>query len=342
VLGSAGAEPVRLVEAEPPEHRSAPKERQRIVPTYGEALLEAAAADSRLVALDADLRLDTGLVGFRERYPDRFYECGIAEQDMVSQAGAMALAGLLPVCHSFACFLSTRPNEQIYNNATEGSKVIYVGSLAGLVPGGPGHSHQSVRDISTLGAVPRMALLEPFSESETRACVRWAVRDASGSVYLRLVSVPWALGFEPPQVDGLEPGRGTVLRPAGELLFVAAGPVMVAGAWHAAERLAAERIDAGLVALPWLRDVDGAWLAGVAGEALIVTVDNHYVTGGQGDAVLAALAREAPEAAARVHRIGVESVPKSGGNDEVLRAHGLDAEGIADQALRRLRVAAAS
>ena len=90
----------------------------------------------------------------------------------------MALAGLLPVCHSFACFLSTRPNEQIYNNATERSKVIYVGSLAGIVPGGPGHSHQSVRDISALGAMPGMALLEPFSEDEVRAALDWAVNDA--------------------------------------------------------------------------------------------------------------------------------------------------------------------
>ena len=339
-LSALGTEPIRLVEAEPPAHRSAPKERQRLVPTYGEALAEAAQAEPRLVALDADLRLDTGLVLFRERYPDRFVECGIAEQDMVSQAGAMALAGVLPVCHSFACFLSTRPNEQIYNNATERSKVIYVGSLAGLVPGGPGHSHQSVRDISALGSMPGMALIEPYSESEVRAAVRWAVHSAPGSVYLRLVSVPWALGFVPPDVEELVPGRGTVLRPAGDVLFVAAGPVMVAAGWHAADLLAEEGTEAGLVELPWLRDVDGAWLAEVAGGAQIVTLDNHYVTGGQGDAVLAALAKEAPEAAARVQKIGVTSIPKSGGNDEVLRAHGLDAEGIKRQvaALRPTRV----
>jgi transketolase len=330
-LERLGAAPIELVEAAPPEHRSAPKERQRLVPTYGEALIEAAAREPRLVALDADLRLDTGLVGFRERYPDRFFECGIAEQDMVSQAGAMALAGLIPVCHSFACFLSTRPNEQIYNNATERSKVIYVGSLAGLVPGGPGHSHQSVRDISALGAVPGMALIEPFSESEVWAAVEWAVSRAPGSVYLRLVSVPWSLGFDPPQIERLEPGRGTVLRPAGDALFVAAGPVMVAAGWRAAELLAEEGYEAGLLALPWLRDVDGAWLAELAGGAQIFTLDNHYVTGGQGDAILAALAREAPEAAARVQKIGVTSVPKSGGNNEVLQAHGLDAEGLRSQ-----------
>ena len=333
-LERLGAEPVGLVPAEPPEHHSAPKERQRLVPAYGEALVAAAAQEPRLIALDADLRLDTGLVAFRERFPDRFFECGIAEQDMVSQAGAMALAGLLPVVHSFACFLSTRPNEQIYNNATERSKVIYAGSLAGLVPGGPGHSHQSVRDISALGAIPGMALLEPFCEDECRAIVRWAVHQAPGSVYIRLCSVPWALGFDPPTIERLDPGRGTVLRPAGELLFVAAGPVMVANAMHAAELVDA---DAGVVAIPWLRDVDGSWLAEVAGDAQIVTLDNHYVVGGLGDAVLAALADAgAPNP---VQKIGVTSVPKSGGNDEVLKAHGLDAEGIAAQVRRRLGAA---
>jgi transketolase len=328
-LARLGLAPVELVEARPPSHRSAPRERQRLVPAYGQALVEQAAREPRLVALDADLRLDCGLVPFRERHPDRFFECGIAEQDMVSQAGAMALAGLLPVVHSFSCFLSTRPNEQIYNNATEGTRIVYVGSLAGLVPGGPGHSHQSVRDISALGAMPGMALVEPFSEAEVRAALEWAVHRAPGSVYLRLVSVPWALGFEPPAVDELVPGRGTLLRPGTDALLVAAGPVMVAGAWAAADLLADDGLDAGVAALPWLRDVDGAWLAELAAGAPIVCVDNHYLAGGQGEAVLAALAADAPEAASRVHRLGVTEVPHSGANDEVLAAHGLDARGIA-------------
>jgi transketolase len=338
-LAACGAEPVELVEADPPEHVSAEGQvRQRLVAAYGEALVEAAEREPGLVALDADLRYDCGLVEFRERFPDRFFECGIAEQDMVSQAGAMALAGLLPVVHSFACFLSTRPNEQIYNNATEGTKVVYVGSLAGLVPGGPGHSHQSVRDISALGSVPGMTLLEPSSESETRACVRWAVDVARGPVYLRLVSVRWALGFDPPEVTELGAGRGTVLREGRDGLLVAAGPVMVGGGWHAAERLAREGIELGLVSLPWLRDVDGAWVAELADEAPIFTLDNHYLAGGQGDAVLAALAAEAPSAAAHVTKIGVTEIPKSGENNETLHAHRLDADGIAVQVREALKV----
>jgi transketolase len=337
-LERLGAPAAELVDAEPPEHLAAPREhRQRLVPTYGEALVDQAEREPRLVALDADLRKDCGLVEFRERFPQRFFECGIAEQDMVSQAGAMALAGLLPAVHSFACFLSTRPNEQIYNNATEGTKVIYAGSLAGLVPGGPGHSHQSVRDISALGAVPGMALIEPFSEHEVRAAVEWAVQRAPGAVYIRLVSVPWAVGFEPPAIEELVPGNGTVLRTGGDLLFAAAGPVMVGGAWGAAQLLAAEGVEAGIVSMPWLRDIDGAWLAEAAGGAPIVTLDNHYVSGGLGDGVLAALAAEAPDAAARVLKIGVEEVPKSGENNEVLAAHGLDAAGIAARARTALR-----
>src|SRR3954451_20825096 len=107
---------------------------------------------------------------------------------MVSQAGGMALRGLLPFVHSFACFLHARPNEQIYNNASERTRVVYVGSLAGLLPATPGHSHQAVRDISALGSVPGLVLVEPCCEREAEAAVRFCVEGTSESVYLRLVS----------------------------------------------------------------------------------------------------------------------------------------------------------
>ena len=143
---------------------------QRLIQAYAGALRDQAKRHHNLVALDADLILDTGLISFQQEFPDRFVECGIAEQDMVSQAGGMALQGLLPVVHSFSCFLSSRPNEQIYNNATEGTKIIYVGSLAGVVPGGPGHSHQAVRDISALAAIPGLTMMEPSCEKEVGLC----------------------------------------------------------------------------------------------------------------------------------------------------------------------------
>ena len=326
-LSALGADRVKLEEvAATPA--APPRNAQRLVKAYGEALAEEAAQESRLVALDADLVLDTGLIPFRERFPDRFVECGIAEQDMVSQAGALALAGLVPAVHSFACFLSTRPNEQIYNNATEGTKVIYAGSLAGRVPGGPGPAHQSVRDISALGAMPGLALGEPMSENEARAAVRWAVRDANGPVYIRLVSVPWELPFEAPSAD-LEPGRGTALRAGADGTIVAAGPVMTTSAWAASEMLAERGLEFGVVALPWLRGVDGLWLAELAGGAPVVCLDNHYVDGGQGDAVLAALAEAGSRS--RVLKLGVRTVPACGTNEEVLRFHRLDGEAVAEE-----------
>jgi len=292
------------------------------------------------MALDADLIKDCGLITFAGKYPERFVECGIAEQDMVSQAGAMALAGLLPVCHSFACFLSTRPNEQIYNNATEETKVVYVGSLAGLVPGGPGHSHQSVRDISALGAMPGMSLIEPYCEREVALALRWALQEAGGPVYLRLVSVPWELDFDPPDADDLVEGRGTVVRDGEDALLVAAGPVMVSQAYGAAERLQGDGIGCAVIALPWLRDIDGAWVAELAGGAPILCLDNHYSSGGQGDALLAALAVASPEAAGSVRKLAVERVPRCGTNDEVLSAHRLDAASVAERVHAELAVRA--
>jgi transketolase len=298
--------------------RPAPAAPQKLVAAYGEALAEAGAREPRLVALDADLYLDCGLIEFRSRFPERFVECGIAEQDMVSQAGALALGGALPAVHSFACFLTPRANEQVFNNASEGTKVIYAGFLAGIVPGGPGHSHQSIRDIALMGSVPGMACLEPATADEARRCVEWAVHEATGPVYLRFVSVPWELGFETPPAAPLVRGRGTVVREGVRAAVVCTGPVLLSQAWAAAERLG----DVAVIALPWLRDVDGAWLEDATGGAPVLVLDNHVARGGQGDAVRDALGR--PVA---IH--AVDGIPACGTNDEVLRYHRLDADGIA-------------
>jgi transketolase len=324
-LSVLGAGEVKL-ELHEGSTRRTPERPQRLVAAYGDALVAAAERNESVVALDGDLRLDTGLVDFQQRFPERFFECGIAEQDMVSQAGAMALAGLVPVCHSFACFLTARAAEQIFNNATEGTKVIYHGSLAGIVPGGPGHSHQMVRDVALMGSVPGLEPVEPFCEEEARALVGWAVEEATGPVYIRLVSPPWPLGFEPPAIE-LTPGRGTVLREGTAGTFVCTGPVLVSQAWAACEELG----DWGLIALPWLRGIDGVWLADVA-DGSILCLDNHVLPGGQGESVLHAIAAASPEDAARVTLAGVEGVPVCGTNDEVLRAHALDAKSLVARA----------
>src|SRR5262249_51346703 len=136
-LAQAGA-PALTLAAAPQPVRIAPRAPEKLVLAYGDELLEMARTRGEIVVMDADLLSDCGIEAFKEELPERFIECGIAEQHMVSAAGGMALRGVLPVVHSFACFLTTRANEQIYNNATERTKIVYVGTLAGLIPGGPG------------------------------------------------------------------------------------------------------------------------------------------------------------------------------------------------------------
>jgi transketolase len=309
----------------------APVNAQRMVPAYTEALLKLAGERQDIVALDADLILDTGLIPFKERFPERFVECGIAEQDMVSRAGAMALGGLLPVVHSFACFLTPRPNEQIYNAGTERTRIVYVGSLAGLVPGGPGHSHQAVRDIAALTGVPGLVMIEPATPAQVGEALAWCVNEAKGSSYLRLVSIPCEYRDEMQSQPKLTYGQGSVLRPGTDAALIAYGPVMLPEALKAADALQAEGISLRVINLPWLNVVDRGWLVSVvAGAKLVATLDNHYVAGGQGQFLRSELCGAlAPEVA--VVSMGVEEIPACGRNAEVLKAHGLDAAGIAQR-----------
>jgi transketolase len=129
-----------------------------------------------------------------------------------------------------------------------------------------------------------------------------------------------------------------MVRDGQDLLFVAAGPVMVSQAFAAAELLEAREVRCGVVALPWLGGIDGAWIAELAGDAPILCLDNHYPTGGQGDALLAALAEGAPEAAGRLRKLAVEEVPRCGTNDEVLVAHRLDAASLVERVEAELGV----
>ena len=308
-----------------PERRE-PRVTQNLINAYKDALVCQADRHSRLVALDADLVKDCGLVPFAQKYPDRFIECGIAEQDMVSMACGLAKRGALPVVHSFACFLSARPNEQIYNQCSEGSKVVYVGCLAGLLPGGPGHSHQSVRDIGALGSVPALLLAEPSVEDEVHALFEYLVESAEESSYLRLVSVKWPVPFSYPAGQRVRPGQGWVVRDGRDLVVIGYGPWLLSNAWHAIEELGKETgVTVRLVNLPWLNRVDPVWLKEAIGDCRsVLLLDNHYARGGQGEMLAAAIADLALDPVVSVARLGVTELPECGTNDEVLAHHGLD------------------
>ncbi|MBO8195405.1 hypothetical protein ITI46_27705 [Streptomyces oryzae] len=313
-----------------PDEQDGPYEPYKLPPVYGAALVELARQDARVVALDADLVLDTGLIPFWEEFPDRFFEFGIAEQDMVSAAGGLAAGGRLPFVHSFSCFLHARPNEQIYNNATEGRRIVYAGSLAGLVPAAPGHSHQAVRDISALGAIPGLVVAEPANAAQTRALVRYA-GTAEESVYLRLSSAPVrAVADALPAGEDPATGRGTTVRQGGPLIAIGAGPVVLEQLMGAAELLAADGVELTVVNLPWLNRVDRNWLAGLArGAQALTVVEHHYTHGGQADTVARALLELGPAAPPAFRGLGLTRLPGCGTEAETLAAHGMDAASLA-------------
>ena len=200
------------------------------------------------------------------------------------------------------------------------------------MPGGPGHSHQSVRDISAIGSIPGLTAIEPCSEREARLAIRWAVEQNTGSSYLRFVNVPLDLPYSLPASYALEVGRGVMLRAGGDVALVGYGPVLLGNAWRAADELAAQGIGAAVINLPWLNRIDEAWVRDALGRfPAIVTLDNHSVTLGQGVMVAAALARTGVRA--DVLSLGLTDTPACGSNAEVLAHHGLDAPSIVRAAL---------
>src|SRR5438034_4360036 len=334
-LSRLAAPPLALAHAPLPA-RIAPAQPEKLVLAYGDELLQMARTRNEIVVMDGDLLSDCGIEAFKEELPERFIECGIAEQHMVSAAGGMALTGILPVVHSFACFLSTRANEHIYNNATERTKIIYTATLAGLIPGGPGHSHQSLRDISAIGSVPGLTAIEPCSEREARLAIRWAVEENPASTYLRFVNVPLDLPYALPSSYTMQIGRGVTLREGTDVALVGYGPLMMTNAWRAANQLAAQGVSAAVINLPWLNRIDEAWVVQTFTRfPAVVTLDNHYVTLGQGVMIAAALSRAGVRA--DIRSIGLTDVPVCGSNAEVLAHHGLDAPSIARTCLAACR-----
>lgn len=307
---------------------------EKVVDAYGEALRELGGEHPELVVLDADLAADCGLRPFERAWPQRFIENGIAEQDMVSVAGGLALQGFLPVVNSFGVFLASRANEQIYNNATEHSRILYVCHYAGLIPAGPGKSHQSLRDISLFGALPDTVVLQPGNAEETRQALAWCVGEAPGSCMMRL-----AIGPSPRSIDlgedyRLQPGRGTVLADGSDAVLFAYGPVMLHEALTAAERLEGRGFSLKVVNMPWLNRSDGAWLEEVIGDiGSVCVLDDHSPFGGLGDSLLNAMNASARLRGRRLEKFAVEGHPACGTPAEVLEHHGLSGRALAERIL---------
>lgn len=300
---------------------------EKVVNYYGKALVELGAKRKDIVVLDADLSADCGLRPFENTFPERFIENGIAEQDMVSMAGGLALQGFLPIVNSFGVFLASRANEQIYNNATENTKIIYVCHYAGLIPAGPGKSHQSLRDISLLAALPNCTIIEPCNGIETKMALEWCVNKAKENCLLRLIISPSPRQIFLPDDYQIAHGKGLVLKEGDDSVLFGYGPVLLNEALLASKLLEKEGFSLKVVNMPWLNRVDKEWFLDVVNNfKTIFVLDNHSSTGGLGDSLINIQNSLKSRNMRKIYKFGIEGFPACGTPLEALEYHRLNGQ----------------
>lgn len=301
--------------------------KESLINKYSKLILNEVKKNKKIMCLDADLVLDTGLIPVKENYPQQFFECGISEQDMVSMAGGLAIMKQLPVVHSFSCFLCSRAAEQIYNNSTENNKVIYVGSLAGVLPGGPGHSHQSVKDISLMSSNPDLIVYEPSCEKDLHDNLPFLFNKVKESVYIRLCSLQYSnLSKFPFLSKKPKVGVGNVIKNGQKIAIITYGPIMTNAAIKVANNLSKTH-KLKVINMPWLNKIDSNWLSRVLSNVdKLICIDNHYDVGGLADRLARIILDK--KMSIDFKSIALNETPKSGTNEEVLSYHGLDIKAI--------------
>jgi len=300
---------------------------------YGEALVELGKQRPRVVVLDADLYKSTRTVLFRDAFPERFIDIGISEADMVSTAAGMAASGLIPYCNSFAMFVPGICYMPIRTQIAYPSlPVKLIGSSGGLTQGPDGASHQSLEDISLMRGLPNMVVVSPADNVETRQAT-FALADWPGPAYMRVGRYPVPRLFDSDYCFVI--GQAARVRAGDEVVIFATGHI-VSKALAAAEQLAREGVDAGVINISTIKPLDetAVWEA-AAKAALIVTAEEHSIIGGLGSAVAECLAETRP--AAPLLRLAVrDCFGESGLADELLEKHGLQPSGIRASVLQRL------
>lgn len=295
---------------------------------YGQALAELGAINDKVVVLDADLSKSTKTNDFKKVYPERFFNVGIAEQNLLGTAAGMAAAGKIPFASSFAVFAVGRAYDQIRNSiAYPNLNVKIAATHAGLTVGEDGGSHQMLEDIALMRAVPNMTVIVPADGVETKQVVMAAAAH-QGPVYIRLgrPKVPVLFGDD----YKFEIGKGVVLREGTDVTLVGNG-IMVSKAMEAAELLATDGISAAVVNISTIKPLDHALITEMAQKTgAVVTCEEHNIYGGLGSAVAEVLVETCPVPMARV---GVEDkFGESGLPDELLEKYGLTAANIAEKA----------
>lgn len=294
--------------------------------SYGETLVELGSEHDDFVVFDADLAAATQTGKFKAAYPDRFYNAGIAEGNMIGLAAGVATTGRVAFASSFAMFAAGRAFEQIRNSIGYPHLNVKIGAThAGISVGEDGATHQCNEDIALMRTIPGMTVVVPADDVEARAVTRCAYA-TDGPFYLRFGRLA-APVINDPETYEFELGRAIVMREGTDVSIVACG-LMVSAALEAAEALEAEGISAEVINMHTIKPLDTETLfASAAKTGRVVTVEEHSVIGGLGEAVCAALCEHAP---VRVKRVGVQDVyGESGPALDLLDKYGLNAEGIA-------------
>ena len=295
--------------------------------SFGEALCELAETNQDIVVLDADLAAATKTGIFQKAYPERFFDCGIAEGNMVGVAAGMAAAGKIPVAASFAMFATGRAFEQIRNSvAYPELNVKIAGSHAGISTGEDGATHQCIEDMGIMRAIPNMVVLNPADHWEMKAATKAAI-EYNGPVYIRLGRLAID-SFNDPETYTFEWGKGITLHEGDDVAVIATG-LVVNESLKAVKALEKEGINARLINIHTLKPIDREIVAKAARETgRIITVEEHNVIGGLADAVCEVVTEECP---VKVTRIGVQDTfGFSGPAWELLDKFGLTAPHIAD------------
>ena len=293
--------------------------------SYGNALVELGKEHENLVVLDADLAAATKTGVFKKVFPERHIDCGIAECNMMGVAAGLATTGKVPFASSFAMFAAGRAFEQIRNSIGYPKLNVKIGAThAGISVGEDGATHQCNEDIALMRTIPGMVVINPSDDVEARVAVK-AAYEHEGPVYLRFgrLAVPVINDREDYK---FELGKGVVLREGKDITLIATG-LPVAETLEAAEKLAADGIDAKVINIHTIKPLDEELIVEAAKETgKVVTIEEHSVIGGLGSAVCDVLSEKAPT---KVLKIGInDTYGESGPAVELVKKYGLDAESI--------------
>lgn len=293
--------------------------------SYGNALAELGDKYKELVVLDADLAAATKTGIFKKKFPERFFDCGIAEANMMGVAAGLAACGKIPFASTFAMFAAGRAFEIVRNSIGYPHLNVKIGAThAGISVGEDGATHQCCEDIALMRTIPGMTVINPADDIEARAAVEAAILH-DGPVYMRFGRLA-APVFNDPASYKFELGKGIKLRDGKDITIIASG-LMVAEAIEAAERLAAEGISAELINIHTIKPIDSQIIAvSAAKTGKVLTVEEHSVIGGLGSAVADVLAESCPT---KLVKIGVnDEFGHSGPAVDLLKQFGLCADNI--------------